>query len=128
MVFTAFALQFPAAGASMADKKADAKTPKEPQSYGSEKDWLTGKTGQTVENTPERTSRHDEEFYESRHESEESPAPLGGKSSPQHSDPSPRKAVDNASTPVTGTGTTKVSDAAAGDRKSFFKKRDYRRS
>lgn len=41
----------------------------EPQSYGSEKDWLTGKTGQTVDNTPEKTSRTDEEFYRSRHHS-----------------------------------------------------------
>lgn len=104
---------------------SDTKTPKEPQSYGSEKDWLTGNTGQTVENTPNRTSRHDEQFYDSKHESEESPSPQGGTPSPDRHDDAPRQAADKSSTPVTGTGTTKVSDAAAGDRKSYFKKRDY---
>lgn len=38
----------------------------EPQSYGSQADWLTGRTGQTVDGTPEKASRHDEEFYKSK--------------------------------------------------------------
>ena len=37
----------------------------EPQSYGGNEEWLTGKTGQTV--TDDSTSRADEGFYQSRH-------------------------------------------------------------
>jgi hypothetical protein len=50
----------------------------EPQSYGSDADWLSGHTGQTVEETPQSADRTDEEFYESRHDdrssTSESPA------------------------------------------------------
>lgn len=95
---------------------------REPQSYGSESDWLTGKTGQTVENTPERTSRHDEDFYDSRNRHEgETPAadpevtsdPVGGSS--------PVRTSDSPST------TTRAGDAVE-ERDSFFKDRDYKKS
>lgn len=101
----------------------DSKRPKEPQSYGSEADWLSGKTGETVQNTPNRVSRHDEEFYEDRHQSKESEAPDGGMQTPKRADLKNAPAADQSKTEITGTATTKVSDAS--DRKSFFKKRDY---
>jgi len=102
---------------------ADTKRPREPQSYGSEKDWLTGKTDQTVEDTPNRVSRHDEEFYESRHDSSESVAKEGGQQSPQRDDVANTAAPDMTATEVIDHASTSVSQAT--DRVSFFKKRDY---
>lgn len=102
---------------------ADSKKPREPQSYGSDKDWLTGKTGQTVENTPDRVSRHDEEFYESRHDSSESAAKEGGQQSPKRDDLLNTAAPDEATTEVIDRASTSVSQTT--ERESFFKKRDY---
>ena len=65
---------------------------KEPQSYGSEKDWLTGKTGQTVNETPDKAEKHDEHFYHSHRENKE-PRPDPAGPSPvekaEENDPSP---------------------------------------
>ena len=97
----------------------------EPQSYGSNADWVKGKTGQTVERTPQRTDRHDEHFYESRHEAVPD-ASLGGEvNSVQaaESDPvsggaaRPQGVVDSAAT-----GVSTDSD----QRKSYFRDRDYK--
>jgi hypothetical protein len=52
----------------MAKDNPNKPTNTEPQSYGSGADWVTGKTGQTVEDTPHKSDRHDEAFYESRHD------------------------------------------------------------
>lgn len=74
----------------MADKKRD---DNEPQSYGSNKDWLTGNTGETVDDTPAKGSRTDEEFYQSRHNSGSVHESPGSKRSPvdvaQEQNPSP---------------------------------------
>lgn len=92
---------------------------REPQSYGSESDWLTGRTDQTVNRTPERASRHDEEFYENRHDQSgevtegRTPAPDA------ESVASPEQMEEGAS------ATTKV-DETTGGRDSYFKNRDYR--
>ena len=50
--------------------KKEAEKPRgtDPQSYGGGADWLTGETGQTVDETPHKSDRHDEEFYKSRHD------------------------------------------------------------
>lgn len=50
----------------MASKKPIKPEENEPQSYGGQDGWLTGKTGQTVDDTPQKSSRTDEGFYESR--------------------------------------------------------------
>lgn len=66
--------------------------PREPQSYGSEKDWLTGDTGQTVDDTPQKVEREDEHFYHS-HREDEVPRPKPAGRSPideaEENDPSP---------------------------------------
>lgn len=94
---------------------------KEPQSYGSESDWLTGKTGQTVANTPDRVSRHDEDFYDSRHEQEgETPAVEADAEDPGRA-VSPVRTTDSPST------VTRAGDAVE-ERDSFFKDRDYDKS
>lgn len=93
---------------------------REPQSYGSEKDWLTGRTGETVDRTPEKTSRHDEEFYDGDRDREDSPGTKGG-TTPSVSDAS----HTSTRADVTGSAPKKVSLRAAGERQSYFKKRDY---
>ena len=91
---------------------------REPQSYGSESDWLTGKTGQTVDDTPGRVSRHDEEFYESRtDQTGDTPAASSGNTEPSDA-ASPARTSDSPST------TTGAADSVE-ERDSFFKKRDY---
>jgi hypothetical protein len=95
----------------------------EPQSYGSQDDWLTGKTGQKV-NDPKSTPQPEHQvFYENLHEDEASGSE-GGKLSP----------VQLAENPQTGKGgsgtdtpTQKVPDKEGGAKRgSFFKDRDYK--
>ncbi|HSN68064.1 MAG TPA: hypothetical protein VLV48_02400 [Thermoanaerobaculia bacterium] len=92
-----------------------------PQSYGSDRDWLEGTTAQTVENTPSRTTRHDESFYDSRHESTESSATEApaapGVQAAQGGNPA------RATGPAT-TGGKKVPESNA-TRQSYFRNRDY---
>ena len=91
---------------------------KEPQSYGSDKGWLEGKTGQTVENTPGRTSRHDEEHYEDRHDRGPTETPDPG----AESDP----ARSTRGAEVLGTGGHKLAESNQRRRnEGFFRKRDY---
>jgi hypothetical protein len=111
------------------DRKKNLEEPmpqsKEPQSYGSGPDWVTGRTGQTVEDTPHRTSRHDEEFYEDRHLDDRSPGARGGlPNEVQRSEGVDFPQPDRSETPTEGTGTTKVSDNSD-QRTSWFRERDY---
>ena len=101
----------------MSDEKKDAGRAREPQSYGSEKDWLEGKTDQTVENTPSRTSRHDESFYDNRHEDEPTDA------APDSGKERPARALDTSSVPLVRSG-KKVAESNE-TRQSFFRSRDY---
>lgn len=95
----------------------------EPQSYGSNRDWLEGTTGQTVDRTPEKSSRHDEEFYRDRRDSEHSAGSQGGVT-PDHQRRDAQRS-DTTRSEITGTGTTKV--AADSDmRRSWFRERDYK--
>jgi hypothetical protein len=96
---------------------------KEPQSYGSQGDWLTGNTGQNVTTEQRNSQRGD--FYRSRHDSEESAPHQGGEISPRQRDESERHAAprrdDIEAVPV-----QKVSAQETGARRdSFFRKRDY---
>jgi len=94
---------------------------REPQSYGSKREWVSGKTSQTADDTPGKISRVAEPFYESRHEAH---AKGSDQVSPAHysfeSDPATR---DTSAVEFTGTGMTKTHE---GTRHSFFKDRDYR--
>lgn len=105
---------------------ANDKSGNEPQSYGSDADWVTGKTGQQV-NDPKAAppnSQHGD-FYESRRDSEQSGQHQGGKVSGE-------QRADNAQ-PGGGGGAEaedqpvkKVTGAEGGaDRSSYFKERDY---
>jgi hypothetical protein len=117
---------------------ANDKTGNEPQSYGSDKDWVTGKTGQQVNDpkAPPPNSQHGD-FYESRHDSERSGEHQGGKVSgeqlAENAQP-PGQAAGTGTGQATGTATEtddqparKVGSAEGGAvRDSFFKDRDYK--
>ena len=92
--------------------------PNEPQSYGSQGEWVTGKTGQNV------NRQKNDATYENRHESETSAPHQGG-------DVSEEQLADN----VQAAGSTVDDDVNANKRvsgqetgakrSSFFKDRDY---
>jgi hypothetical protein len=101
-----------------------AKNENEPQSYGSQGEWLTGKTGEKVNETNGHPTTQHGDFYESRIEGEQSPGDQGGKLS-NH------QLAENAQ--AAGGGDTsdeqpvsKVNSAHSGaKRDSQFKRRDY---
>ena len=90
----------------------------EPQSYGSEKDWLTGDTGQKVSRLKGPLNSQHADFYASRHH--DGP-PEGGGVSPEEQAP-PAGAPGDAQTPV-----QKVTARESGaKRRSYWKDRDYK--
>lgn len=95
----------------------------EPQSYGSQSDWLTGKTGEKL--TPQGTREEHPDFYESRHDTETNAEDQGGQLSPRQLSENVRPAEpgDDEQLPV-----QKVTASESGAaRDSFFKRRDYDR-
>jgi hypothetical protein len=101
---------------------------KEPQSYGSQADWVTGTTGETVNRLQGTPNSQHADFYESRRDSEGSGPHQGG-------DVSPVQAADNGEIPPLkstgserGTAGGNVAGAEGGaKREGFFKDRDYKR-
>ena len=96
----------------------------EPQSYGSQGEWLTGKTGESVNRTKGHPTTQHRDFYESRHDSEESKGDQGGKVSDlqlaENAQAQGRTDEDDVQ-PVQGV--TSVLSGARRD--SAFKRRDY---
>lgn len=101
------------------ETKAAGDRGREPQSYGSESDWLSGHTDQTVDSTPERSSRHDESFYENRHD-QDGEVTRGTAPAPNMEHVARPESPDDAEAERTKT------DEAVGGRGSYFKDRDYR--
>lgn len=100
---------------------------REPQSYGSQRDWLTGNTDEKV--TTERSHAHPNsqqgDFYRSRHDSDESAPHQGGDLSPVQRDERARIAAPRRDD-VEAVPVQKVSAQETGARRdSFFRKRDY---
>ena len=96
---------------------------KEPQSYGSNTDWVTGKTGQSVHDQKSEPPAEHRDFYDERRESETTTDYQGGRTSDvQLADQQVAGGgVSEDSTPV-----QKVTTAEGGaKRDSFFKKRDF---
>jgi len=94
---------------------------KEPQSYGSDRDWLTGDVGQEVNRQKGNPNSQHGDFYESRRDSEGN-APHQGGHAPAESNAADTGAAreDDVAPPP------KVTDQEGGaKRESYFKKRDY---
>jgi hypothetical protein len=100
------------------------KETKEPQSYGSEKDWVTGRTGQEVNDQDSAPAPEHADFYDERRESESSGSTQGGLTSPvqlaENAQVTGRPMHDDES-PLNGVTTT----PGGAKRGGFFKKRDY---
>ena len=92
----------------------------EPQSYGSNEEWLHGNTSQSVNGTQERADRpNDPSFYEPAHRE---PAPPSRDGAP---DDSTTRGAEGATMDDGGSASFKVS-TDSDQRKSFFRDRDYK--
>ena len=98
--------------------------PNEPQSYGSQGEWVSGKTGQEVNRQKAEPPADQAGFYEGRRDSETSAPHQGGEvSDVQSSENAPlqARAIDDDDTVAKG-----VSGQETGAKRgSFFKDRDY---
>ena len=93
----------------------------EPQSYGSEGDWASGKTGQDVNRLKGHPNSQRGDFYESRHSDDEaepastSPVQIAER---EHAPASTQAELDDPA--------HKVAAAKSGARRDgYFKRRDY---
>jgi len=101
---------------------ADNDTKKEPQSYGSDKGWVSGKTGGTVDNQPQKSEGGDDAFYNPRRDNETSSDCQGGRISPE-------QLADNAAptrSSHAAAGSPDVANSSGAQRESFFRQRDYK--
>lgn len=96
---------------------------KEPQSYGSQADWVTGRTGQEVQPQPSAPPADQAEFYDSRRDSEGSAPEQGGRTSEVQSAETshPASRVDDGDGPIPRV----TSEDSGAKRDSYFRKRDY---
>ena len=86
---------------------------KEPQSYGSQSDWVESDVGQTVNRQKGNPNSQHGDFYESRRDSEESGEHQGGEISETQ--------LEENDQPI-----AKVTDQHSGAKRGgFFKDRDY---
>jgi hypothetical protein len=97
--------------------------PREPQSYGSNEDWVSGKTDQKVNNPKSGPAPEHQQFYDERRESESSAPHQGGHTSDvqlaESAEPLGRPRED--ANPTTGISTQE----SGAKRDSYFRKRDY---
>ena len=98
---------------------------KEPQSYGSQADWTTGKTGEKVNDPKASPAPEHAEFYDERRESDTTTHWQGGRASDvqlaENAEPPAGGAARQEITPTTGV-TVQNGGARRG---SYFKNRDY---
>lgn len=98
--------------------------PREPQSYGSGSDWVTGKTDQQVNDQKSEPAPEHREFYDDRRESETSSSAQGGHTSDVQLADSAQpvgQPTGKDESPQSGLTTTET----GAKRGSFFRKRDY---
>lgn len=97
---------------------------KEPQSYGSGGDWVTGKTGQEVNRQKSEPAPEHRDFYDERRESEENRGVQGGQISPVQLAEGADQQEGEGSDPHETVNKVSTEEGGA-KRDSFFKKRDY---
>ncbi|HVE70765.1 MAG TPA: hypothetical protein VNI54_05295 [Thermoanaerobaculia bacterium] len=97
--------------------------PREPQSYGSGSDWVTGRTDQQVNDPKAEPAPEHREFYDERRESETTSPAQGG----QTSDVQLAENANVAAGPTAEYDPVQnvTSDEGGAKRDSFFRKRDY---
>jgi hypothetical protein len=96
-------------------------THNEPQSYGSQDDWTSGKTGQSVNDPKSEPTPEHADFYESKVEADTE----GGSVSPvQLADTEGAHVIQHGSDDAAVQRVTGVPTGAK--REGFFKDRDYR--
>ena len=99
--------------------------PKEPQSYGSQGDWVSGNVDQEVNRLKGRPSSQHGDFYESRIEEERQHPDQGGKVSPEQIEENVD--ADACAVPDGEVPTRNVSMAVGGAKRgSYFRERDYK--
>jgi hypothetical protein len=99
---------------------------REPQSYGSNKEWLTGHTGEKLPEKDGIANETERKFYEPERESEHSHGTQGGMVAEETLETAAEQPVENAhEAPVTGTATQKISSQLGDEKEGYFKKRDY---
>lgn len=97
--------------------------PREPQSYGSNEEWVTGHTDQKVNNPKSSPAPEHREFYDERRATETSHDDQGGKTSDYQLAENAEPVGHAQSTEeVVPRVTTREGGAK---RDSYFKKRDY---
>jgi len=97
--------------------------PREPQSYGSGRDWVTGRTDQKVNDEKSAPAPEHQEFYDGRRDSESSSPAQGGQTSDVQRADSAQPTGQPAREHVAAQGVTNTESGAK--RGSFFRKRDY---
>jgi hypothetical protein len=99
---------------------------KEPQSYGSTSDWVTGKTGQAVNDQKSAPPAEHRDFYDERREAETSASDQGGKTSPLQLAENAQLAESSTGAEGESSPVTKVTTQDGGaKRDSYFRQRDY---
>jgi len=97
--------------------------PREPQSYGSGGDWVSGRTDQKVNDEKSAPAPEHQEFYDERRESETSSSAQGGQTSSVQLADNAQSTGQPSREHVASQGVTNTESGAKRD--SFFKKRDY---
>ena len=99
--------------------------PKEPQSYGSQEDWVSGDVGETVNKQKRTPPPAEEEFYDDRRSSEAPGPNQGGHVSDVQLEENDDRGLTRAA-PSDEQPVTKVTDEKGGAKRGgFFKDRDY---
>ncbi len=98
---------------------------KEPQSYGSQSDWTTGRTGEHVNDPASGKPAEHRDFYDSRREKETSAPDQGGQLQPKWTDDvdvlRPAAGLSEKDDPARNV----AAEFSGARRDSYFRKRDY---
>jgi len=98
--------------------------PNEPQSYGSQGEWVTGRTGQEVNRQKGEPAAGHADFYDGRRDSETSGEHQGGEVSEVQARDNAQSEKGSTDDEITAVKNVTRQETGA-KRSSFFKDRDY---